>query len=243
LRNHHEEATFLAGVAARCWLLCLLAAPTQIAQVPLLNITGTGTVKPNLMLLFDNSGSMDQTYTPDYVNDNLCRSNVSLQAGIMACNVGHPPFMSPGLQQAVLQPGHPLPGADQVGRHLLSRADRRQHQQLDRGQQRRLRRPPGRPVRQHRQRQHQPGERLPDLKWCTTSSSGVCQFNTSTYSYPDATYKSAVDITTGPYYYTIGVGQYCTDDTMKNCKSTSIGRRRRPAIRCRSRCAGAATSC
>jgi hypothetical protein len=27
--------------------------------------------------------------------------------------------MSPGLQQAVLQPGHPLPGADQVGRHLL----------------------------------------------------------------------------------------------------------------------------
>jgi type IV pilus assembly protein PilY1 len=51
----------------------------------------------------------------------------------------------------------------------------------------------------------------------------VCQFNTSTYSYPDATYKSAVDITTGPYYYTIGVGQYCTDDTMKNCKSTSIG--------------------
>ena len=54
------------------------AAPTQIAQVPLLNITGTGTVKPNLMLLFDNSGSMDQTYTPDYVNDSLCRSNATL---------------------------------------------------------------------------------------------------------------------------------------------------------------------
>ena len=37
---------------------------------------------------------------------------------------------------------------------------------------------------------------FPDLKWCTTSSSGVCQFNTSTYSYPDATYTSAVSITT-----------------------------------------------
>jgi type IV pilus assembly protein PilY1 len=58
---------------------CAAGRATQIAQVPLLNITGTGTVKPNLMLLFDNSGSMDQTYTPDYVNDNLCRSNVSLQ--------------------------------------------------------------------------------------------------------------------------------------------------------------------
>jgi type IV pilus assembly protein PilY1 len=72
--------------------------------VPLLNITGTGTVKPNLMLLFDNSGSMDQTYTPDYVNDNLCRSNVSLQAGIMACNVGHPPFMSPDFNKQYYNP-------------------------------------------------------------------------------------------------------------------------------------------
>jgi type IV pilus assembly protein PilY1 len=80
------------------------AAPDPDRQVPLLNITGTGTVKPNLMLLFDNSGSMDQTYTPDYVNDNLCRSNVSLQAGIMACNVGHPPFMSPDFNKQYYNP-------------------------------------------------------------------------------------------------------------------------------------------
>src|SRR5471032_2608078 len=80
------------------------AAPTQIAQVPLLNITGTGTVKPNLMLLFDNSGSMDQTYTPDYVNDNLCRSGATLAAGVTACNVGHPPFMSPDFNKQYYNP-------------------------------------------------------------------------------------------------------------------------------------------
>src|SRR5450830_1505268 len=89
--------TLLASAAA-------FAAQTQIAQVPLLNITGTGTVKPNLMLLFDNSGSMDQTYTPDYVNDNLCRSAATLQAGVTACNVGHPPFMSPDFNKQYYNP-------------------------------------------------------------------------------------------------------------------------------------------
>ena len=81
-----------------------MAAQTQIAQVPLLNITGTGTVKPNLMLLFDNSGSMDQTYTPDYVNDNICRSSFSLAFGVMACAVGHPPFMSPDFNKQYYNP-------------------------------------------------------------------------------------------------------------------------------------------
>ena len=32
------------------------AAVTSIAQLPLLNINGTGNVRPNLMLLYDNSG-------------------------------------------------------------------------------------------------------------------------------------------------------------------------------------------
>jgi type IV pilus assembly protein PilY1 len=71
------------------------AAQTQIAQVPLLNISGTGTVKPNLMLLFDNSGSMEQTYTPDYVNDNLCRTRSRLAEGVTSCYVGHPPVLCP----------------------------------------------------------------------------------------------------------------------------------------------------
>src|SRR5471030_1332594 len=81
-----------------------LAGTTQIAQVPLLNITGTGTVKPNLMLLFDNSGSMDQTYTPDYVNDNLCRTGAQLSGGVQACNVGFPPFMSSDFNKQYYNP-------------------------------------------------------------------------------------------------------------------------------------------
>ncbi|WP_343733088.1 PilC/PilY family type IV pilus protein [Duganella sp.] len=208
-------------------LACLIAvpawaAPTQIAQVPLLNITGTGTVKPNLMLLFDNSGSMDQTYTPDYVNDSLCRSNVSLQAGVMACNVGHPPFMSPDFNKQYYNPAihyqvpirsdgsyYPEQNAANTSNWTVVSNDgfgARRADLFGNTGSNNINLVSG----------------FPDLKWCT-SSSGVCQFNTSTYSYPDATYRSPVDITTGPYYYTIGVGQYCVDDTMKNCKSTTIG--------------------
>ena len=37
------------------------ADPTAISTLPLLNISGSGAVKPNLMLLYDNSGSMNFT--------------------------------------------------------------------------------------------------------------------------------------------------------------------------------------
>ncbi|MYM22509.1 hypothetical protein GTP46_07620 [Duganella sp. FT135W] len=199
------------------------AAPTQIAQVPLLNITGTGTVKPNLMLLFDNSGSMDQTYTPDYVNDNLCRSNVSLAAGIMACNVGHPPFMSPDFNKQYYNPAlhyqvpiksdgtyYPEQNAANTSNWTSVSGDGFGARKADMF---------GNTVTSNINLV----TGFPDLEWCTSTAATSCQFNTSTYSYPDATYKSPIAITTAPYYYTIGVGQYCTDDTMTNCKSTSIG--------------------
>jgi type IV pilus assembly protein PilY1 len=68
---------------------------TSIAQLPLLNITGTGNVKPNLMLLYDNSGSMASAFTPDYVDDSsTCRSRATMAGGTRGCSVGQPPFNS-----------------------------------------------------------------------------------------------------------------------------------------------------
>jgi type IV pilus assembly protein PilY1 len=90
-----------------------MAAQTSIAQVPLLNITGTGTVKPNLMLLFDNSGSMDL-----YVDAGLRQRHHYLPRQLHhrradpAATIGHPPFMPVAdFQQAVLQPGDALHAA------------------------------------------------------------------------------------------------------------------------------------
>lgn len=199
-----------------------LAATTNIAQVPLLNISGTGSVKPNLMLLFDNSGSMEQHYTPDYINDNLCRSGAKLSNGQMACDVGHPPFMSPDFNRQIYNPKiryQPPIKADGTyyneqtaanttnwtnvvsdgfgvyNRDLYAASDTSIN--LTNG--------------------------FPDLKWCTVSGGTDCRTNTATYTYPDATYKYPTKITSGPYYYTISVAEYCTDETMKVCKSTAAG--------------------
>ena len=210
-------------------LLALTASPpawadaTLIAQVPLLNITGTGTVKPNLMLLFDNSGSMDQTYTPDYVNDNLCRNGASLVAGVTACAVGHPPFMSPDFNKQYYNPKirymvpikadgtfYPEQTAANTSNWTSVSGDGFGARKADLF---------GNAVTANL---NLVGG-FPDLKWCTSSNASDCKFNSSTYAYPDASYKTPVDIVTGPYYYTIGVGQFCSDETMKSCKSTSVG--------------------
>ncbi|SDF70134.1 MULTISPECIES: pilus assembly protein [unclassified Duganella] len=200
-----------------------MAATTQIAQVPLLNITGTGTVKPNLMLLFDNSGSMDQTYTPDYVNDNLCRSNLTLALGAMACNVGHPPFMSPDFNKQYYNPAirymvpikadgsyYPEQNAANTSNWTVVSNDgfgARRADLFGTAGVNNINLVTG----------------FPDLKWCVVNALNLCAFNSASYTYPDLLYRTPVDITTGPYYYTIGVGQYCTDDTMRTCKSTTIG--------------------
>ncbi len=196
------------------------AGLTQIAQVPLLNISGTGTVKPNLMLLFDNSGSMDQTYTPDYVNDNLCRSGATLQAGVTACGVGHPPFMSPDFNKQYYNPA--------IRYGVPIKADGSYYPEQNAANTNNWSSVSGDGFGAHKADLY--GNTVtsnlnlvsgfPDLKWC---SGGSCQFNTASYTYPDATYQTATAYTTGPYYYTIGVGQFCTDDTMKVCKSTAVG--------------------
>ncbi|MBY0239057.1 MAG: hypothetical protein K2X55_07065 [Burkholderiaceae bacterium] len=199
-----------------------MAATTNIAQVPLLNISGTGSVKPNLMLLFDNSGSMEQHYTPDYINDNLCRSGAKLSNGQMACDVGHPPFMSPDFNRQIYNPKiryQPPIKADGTyyneqtaantsnwtnvasdgfgvyNRNLYAASDTTIDLTTE----------------------------FPDLKWCTVSGGTDCRTNTATYTYPDATYRYATRISTSPYYYTISTAEYCTDETMTVCKSTAAG--------------------
>jgi len=59
------------------------AASTDIATAPLVT-SATMTVKPNLLFVLDDSGSMDWDYLPDWANDNFCR-NTSGGAFTGAC--------------------------------------------------------------------------------------------------------------------------------------------------------------
>jgi len=200
-----------------------MAGVTQIAQVPLLNLAGTGAVKPNLMLLFDNSGSMDQTYTPDYVDDSICRTRLTLALGTLTgCKVGMPPFMSPDFNRQYYNPrirytppiksdgsyyaemtsaqttGWTVVPSDGFGKqnvNLSGTSDTNINLLTE----------------------------FPDLKWCNSADSNDCRLNTATYSYPDNTYVTATAITTSPYYFNIAVAEYCKDETMTVCTAVSPG--------------------
>jgi len=204
------------------------AGLTNIAQVPLLNMTGSGTVKPNLMLLFDNSGSMDWHFLPDSLgngNTYQCRAKGALRetTANTLCSVGHPPFNAADVNKQYYNPStryvppvkpdgsfYPSFGSgtwdkvpmDGFGSRAINMQGTTQGSatattNLLTG--------------------------FPDLAWCDSSALTNCRRNTATYSYPDNTFTYASPVTTAPYYYNIGVAQFCADVNLTNCVSTSVG--------------------
>ena len=102
------------------------AALTDLTTQPLANVAGTAAVKPNIMFLLDDSGSMMQQYTPDYVSERWGTPNTSdmhcLNSGDSSyvarpgltindsntnrdlCLVGDPPYMSPDFNKQYYNP-------------------------------------------------------------------------------------------------------------------------------------------
>lgn len=219
--------TMLTSAAAGAALVLAMlsgpahAATTNIAQVPLLNISGTGTVKPNVMLLFDNSGSMESHFTPDNVNDNLCRKSAKYDAGQLACAPGHPPFMSPDFNRQYYNPAiryrapikwdgsyYPDQTASNTGTwsNVASDGFNTLNKNLSGASDTSIDLVNG----------------FPDLKWCDASNMTDCKVNTS-YAYPDNVYASPISTTSAPYYYNIVVSEYCKDETLRQCVSTNVG--------------------
>jgi len=201
------------------------SAQTQIAQVPLLNITGTGTVKPNLMLLFDNSGSMDQSYTPDYVDDALCRGAATLADKAVSCTPGHPPYMSADFNKQYYNPAilYKVPlFADGTPYDTQNATITTNWTKVSND---------GFGVRYGAlgATSFTTGAStvnlvtdFPDLTWCASGGTD-CAANSATYTYPDATRTTASAVKGAPYYYNIGVAEYCADANLTNCRSTSPG--------------------
>lgn len=196
------------------------AAPLKIADVPLLNISGTGTVKPNLMLLYDNSGSMNFNYTPDYVNNTgSCRARATIAGGIRGCRAGDPPFASADFNKQYYNPKvRYLPPVNAEG---TSYPD--QTAAVTSNWTRVATDAFGIDKNDLLNRDVDSTDLVsgfPDLRWCDGSS---CGYNTAGYSYPNDSRYTPEYFLGNPYYYTINVAEYCTDSSLTNCRVTAVG--------------------
>jgi type IV pilus assembly protein PilY1 len=206
-----------------------VAGLTGLAQVPLLSIENTGTVKPNLMVVYDNSGSMAFTVTPDYVDDGpSCRSRESMNAGAtMACAVGHPPYHSADFNKQYYNPAivysPPVLATGGFYPNITS-FDAVKNDAYDINTT---------PLRGSGTTINLVTD-FPDLAWCKNST--TCARNTATtgYKYPDAvnynlyitktkTVSDVSNVNGAPYYYTIGITEYCKTANLTDCKTTAIG--------------------
>ncbi len=196
------------------------AAPTSIAQLPLLNITGSGTVKPNLMLLYDNSGSMTYTFTPDYVDDTTtCRSRATMAGGTRGCRIGDPPFASADFNKQYYNPKVrylPPVKADGTYYNSMTRANTSDWTSVTTD---------GFNVDNTNLlgaavSKSNLATGFPDLLWCDGSSN--CSANGNGYAFPNDERTTPTSVLTNPYYYTINVAEYCTDTSLTKCRVTTV---------------------
>jgi type IV pilus assembly protein PilY1 len=199
------------------------AGVTNIAQLPLLSMDDTGAVKPNLMLLYDNSGSMAYTFTPDYIDDSsTCRKKLLMSSGTTGCGVGHPPFNSADFNKQYYDPKvRYLPPVKADGTSYDS-----QTRDITTGWTSVLNDAYNVATADLAGNTNSKSINLvtgfPDLAWCDTDVKN-CVFNTATYSYPNDSRYTAGRFYTNPYYYEIKVAEYCTDVNMKTCTTTTVG--------------------
>lgn len=200
-----------------------LGAAIDLTQVPLASATTT-LVKPNLMFILDNSGSMAWDFTPDHVGPGQDSTSSYMCArsggGTTTCNIGDPPRMSADFNYQYYNPainytngvdssGHPYHAPTSVSSDSST-------VYVD--------------AYDTTQGTINLTNSYPDLQWCNTSWGwGQVCYKNSNYSYPDNTYKYSSSTSGSPYYYTIQVSEYCTDNNLTSCQATADANHTVPA--------------
>lgn len=219
--------TILASLLALPIALAALpatAGPTKLANMPLMSLTGSGTVKPNLMLVYDDSGSMAYMSTPDYVDDgDSCRGRaiITEENGVRACAAGHVPYHTSQFNRQYYNPQtRYLPPVDYL------KASYPTQNAKNSGDWKQV---PTDGFKIDNKDFTGAGANstnlltgFPDLKWCRFGSTTDCKSNIAGYTYPDNTYTEPYAISGNPYYYTLHVNEYCKDTTLTDCVSTGV---------------------
>ncbi|MFZ2854262.1 MAG: PilC/PilY family type IV pilus protein [Rhodocyclaceae bacterium] len=191
------------------------ASSLTISTTPLGSGAGIS-VKPNMLFILDDSGSMASDYTPDYVNDSVCPSNVAAPGSTYSCELGDVLYNAPGFNSQYYNPAiRYLPPKDASGTEWTnaSTSATKVNPFLS--------------------------STTKDLTstylnryWCQNSSddptgatAANCRQNTTLpatgYSYPDGTYTNAKTKSNGnPYYYTLsGQPSWCSNKALTTCQS------------------------
>lgn len=225
------------------------AATTDLSNTPLANVSGTAAVKPNIMFLLDDSGSMMQQYTPDYVSerwgaplsaDMHCKdsndSETTSNAFRDLCLAGDPPYMSPDFNKQYYNPEILYsPPVDYLGNSYQSQTsanttawaavktdgfNKQNLNQLEQGT-----------TTVNLTTQY------PERVWCDDTTSAAtdtthCKRNAGGYDYPVAVGTFRLNKDSGgnyryvygtPYYFRIAAGEYCTDEGLTNCVQVPLG--------------------
>jgi type IV pilus assembly protein PilY1 len=188
------------------------ASSLSIATTPQ-GAAGTNVVKPNLLFILDDSGSMAQDYTPDSVNDSICQSNMASPGNTYACQLGDVLYNASKFNSQYYDPTilySPPKDATGTAWSPASTSATKKDPFLSTST---INLTTG----------------YTDLYWCTSSNdtppSANCKQNTTFpaygYSYPDGTYNVVKRITTGhPYYYTMtGIPIWCSNNSLTSCQA------------------------
>jgi len=209
------------------------AAPLVIANVPLGTSTGNS-VKPNLLLVLDDSGSMASDYTPDSVNDKVCQTNMASLGSIRNCNFGEVTYNSSVVNSQYYNPAiryYPPKNSDNSDWANASTSATLSDPFLDKTTTVSL------------------TTKYQDTYWCSGNSysSSTCKNNTTFpaigYSYPNGTYKNAVNRDGNPYYYTMSSSpSWCSDAALTKCQSKRTSTFKYPSVFATSAVTGVASS-
>lgn len=201
--------------------------------------TSTTSIKPNIMFILDDSGSMGADYMPDFVNDghnppsstSACVDTAddggNIGGGPDACVFGDPPYNSPDLNGMYYNPAIVYrPGAKEDGTDIkiMNRANTANWTAVDVNPYTN-----GLPYVLGSTTDLANGYQ--DRVWCQNqadiATSGACRQNTG-YQYPDAFFGYGKDaggavktVTGSPYYYRMQTAQFCSDAARTLCVSGS----------------------
>jgi type IV pilus assembly protein PilY1 len=194
------------------------AEVADLAGAPL-TTSATSVVKPNATFILDDSGSMDRSYTPDYVNDSEGSGNKAncydggsdITGTPDACEEGDPPWMSPDFNTQYYSPEFTFtPPVNADGSSMPGMGSPWTSVPRD-----------GFGVQSASSTNLVTG--FPDKEFCTDDPlivPDICTKNAD-YTYPDAVNYDENAITGPPYFYRIVPSEHCTTTELTNCTASA----------------------